>query len=113
MNSSSSTELIRGLQGDMNQGEYAELLGISRPFLNLILNGHREPGLLVMRGLLRAFPDNRDEIVEAFELASSRKGKQDDRELAASADPGHMAVDPGFLAVAGNTGNGGLGQHCG
>jgi len=63
-----STDLIRGLQGALNQGEYAELLGISRPFLNLILNGRREPGILAMRGLLRAFPDNRDEIVEAFEL---------------------------------------------
>ena len=68
MNSSSITELIRSLQGDLNQGEYAEKLGISRPFLNLILNGRREPGILAMRGLLRAFPDRRDEIVEAFEL---------------------------------------------
>ena len=65
---SSSMELIRSLRGDLNQGEYAEKLGISRPFLNLILNGRREPGILAMRGLLRAFPDNRDEIVEAFEL---------------------------------------------
>jgi len=70
MNSSSSTELIRSLQGDLNQGEYAEKLGISRSFLSLILNGHREPGLLVMRGLLRAFPDNRDKIIEAFELGA-------------------------------------------
>ena len=66
MNSSSITELIRSLQGDLNQGEYAELLGISRPFLNLILNGHREPGMLAMRGLLRAFPEHESEIVAAF-----------------------------------------------
>ena len=68
----SSTKLIRSLQGDLNQGEYAEKLGISRPFLNLILSGHRGPGILVLRGLLRAFPDNRDEIVEAF-LGEERK----------------------------------------
>ena len=65
-----SRELIQQLQGELNQGEYAEKLGISRPFLNLILSGHREPGLLVMRGLLRAFPDNRDKIIEAFELGA-------------------------------------------
>ena len=62
----SSTKLIRSLQGDMNQGEYAEKLGISRPFMNLILNGRREPGMLVMRGLLRAFPERETEIVAAF-----------------------------------------------
>ena len=62
----SSTKLIRSLQGSLNQGEYAEDLGISRSFLSLILNGHREPGMLAMRGLLRAFPEREAEIVAAF-----------------------------------------------
>jgi len=61
-----SRELIRSLQGDLDQGEYAELLGISRPLVSRILNGHRAPSLLVMRGLLRAFPERESEIIAAF-----------------------------------------------
>ena len=61
-----SRELFRQLQGELNQGEYADLLGISRPFINLILNGRREPGMLALRGLLRAFPERESEIIAAF-----------------------------------------------
>ena len=61
-----SIELFRQLQGELNQGEYAELLGISRPFINLILNGRREPGMLALRGLLRAFPERESEIIAAL-----------------------------------------------
>lgn len=38
-------------------GPFAEKLGISRQMWESILNGTREPGMKVWRGIVRAYPD--------------------------------------------------------
>lgn len=51
---------------DRNQREYADLLGVSRPFITQISNGDREPGVDILRALSRTFPAAADEIAVAL-----------------------------------------------
>lgn len=59
-------ELLRDLQGDRTQAEFAAQLGISQPQLSRIYNDLRDPGRRFMTALLREFPSRRDDIVDVF-----------------------------------------------
>jgi len=63
-------EFLRELQGSMTQTEFANHLGISQPMLSMVLAGQRPGGKSLIRGLLRAYPNRRDEIIALFFLAS-------------------------------------------
>ena len=59
-------ELLKQLQGDMGQVKFAAMLGIQQSYLSMIYHGGREPGPKVLKGLLRAFPERRGEILAVF-----------------------------------------------
>lgn len=59
-------ELLRELQGDESQVQFARRLGIDQPELSKILRGERRPARRTIVGLLRAFPARRDEIIAAL-----------------------------------------------
>lgn len=56
----------RQFSQDRTHGEYAELLGVSRPFITQIINGDREPGVDLLRSLSRLFPAAAREIAVAL-----------------------------------------------
>ncbi len=57
--------LIRKLQGEQSQNQFARFLGIDQSTLSLVLAGKRSPDFVLIR-LLRAFPDAADEVAEAL-----------------------------------------------
>ena len=64
--------LIRQLMGDMSQGDFAARVGVSEAMISYMLSGQRDPGLVTVRGLIRAFPEKRQQIAETF-LADHRE----------------------------------------
>lgn len=56
----------RAFDAERSIREYAELLGISYVYASQILSGVRRPGTLALAGLLRAFPESRDDLAEAL-----------------------------------------------
>lgn len=60
------TELIRRLKGDETQVRFAERLGVEQGEVSKLVNGDRRPGRRAIIGLLRAFPQHRDEIIAAL-----------------------------------------------
>ena len=58
--------LLRELQGNMSQVDFADMLGISQSYLSMIYAGQRGAGSMVAQGLVRSFPERRPEIVGVF-----------------------------------------------
>lgn len=58
-------DLLRELQGRETQTQFARRLGIDQPELSKLLRGERRAARRLIVGLLRAFPERRDEIVAA------------------------------------------------
>ena len=50
----------------MTQTQFAALIGVTQVSVSLILSGKRRPGPQIVKGLLRAFPERRGEILAAF-----------------------------------------------
>lgn len=71
----SKIELIRELQGDRSQNEYAEFLGLTSSGLSMVLNGKRGANTALIR-LLARYPERAAEInaaliqPDAFESSS-------------------------------------------
>lgn len=65
----SLVELMRELQGDESQERFAARIGVHQTMVSAIYRGEKRPGLRVVAGLLRAFPERASEIKELF-LAS-------------------------------------------
>lgn len=63
-------DLLRDLMGDESQVRFARRLGVDQPELSKLLRGERRPARRVIVGLLRAFPERRDEIVAALTAES-------------------------------------------
>jgi len=59
-------ELLRRLQGDRSQTEFAELLGLSQPLLSMVYSGQRRLGREAIARLLERFPEQQGEIVRVF-----------------------------------------------
>jgi transcriptional regulator with XRE-family HTH domain len=59
-------DLLNDLKGAMSQIEFAELLGVSQPTICAILRGRRGIGKKTLKGLLRAFPDRKQDIISNF-----------------------------------------------
>ena len=59
-------DLLRDLQGNMSQEAFARLLGIRQPSLSRYYTGHLRPGRDVIGAIIRAFPDQRERILETF-----------------------------------------------
>jgi hypothetical protein len=57
--------LVRDLQGTDSQMDFASRLGMDQGDLSRFLSGRKRAGRNMIVGLLREFPDRRDEIVEA------------------------------------------------
>lgn len=62
-------DFLRELQGDMTQTQFADVLGVTQSYLSRIYLGKREAGRDVIANLLRAFPDQKDQIVALFLLS--------------------------------------------
>lgn len=65
-------DLVQELQGDRSQEEFAQLLGVTQVHVSYVLSGKRNVGHKMIRGLLCAFADRRDEIVAVFFGQESR-----------------------------------------
>ena len=61
--------LLRQLQGDRSQSDFAELLGISQPMLSMVYQGTRRLGRDTIVRLTKLFPEQREVIIGVF-LAS-------------------------------------------
>ena len=61
--------LLRKLQGERSQSEFAEMLGISQPMLSMVYQGTRRLGRDTIMRLLELFPEQREVIIGVF-LAS-------------------------------------------
>jgi transcriptional regulator with XRE-family HTH domain len=59
-------DLLRDLMGDDTQVQFARRVGIDQPELSKLLRGERRPARRLIVGLLRAFPDRKDDIVAAL-----------------------------------------------
>ena len=62
---------LDSLRGEQRMGEFAKQIGISHRMLNAIYAGERFPGRKTLRGLLRAYPQHRDEILALLFLPGS------------------------------------------
>lgn len=60
------TDLMRQLQGDESQEEFAARIGVTQTAVSAIYRGARAPGAKVLRGLVQAFPNSADEITGSF-----------------------------------------------
>jgi transcriptional regulator with XRE-family HTH domain len=72
----SLTELLRRYQQGQSDAEYARTLGISAAMLSMIYSGARNPGLSVVRRLIRAYPAASGEVGAALVA----DGIEDERE---------------------------------
>lgn len=59
-------ELMRQLQGDESQEQFAARIGVHQTTVSLIYRGERQPGRRVVIRLMRAFPERADEIRLSF-----------------------------------------------
>ena len=59
-------ELLRELQGDATQIAFAKVIGVSQQYMSAIYTGRRKPSVVVVPGLLRAFPHRRGEIIATW-----------------------------------------------
>jgi hypothetical protein len=59
-------ELLRSLQGDRSQSEFAEMIGICQSLLSMIYSGKRSVGKRAITCMMRLFPDRHDEIIRVF-----------------------------------------------
>lgn len=59
-------ELLRELQGERSQEQFASDLGVARSTIAMIYLGHRRPGRQFLEGLIQAFPTRREEILSVF-----------------------------------------------
>lgn len=50
----------------MTQTQFAALIGVTQFTVSAVLSGKRRPGPRVVKGLLRAFPERRGEILAVF-----------------------------------------------
>lgn len=53
-------------ESGLEQGEFARRLGVDPSLVSLICNSRRGMGGKMVRALLRAYPEHKDEIIEAF-----------------------------------------------
>ena len=58
--------LLRDLQGDMSQEAFARMLGIAQPSLSRFYTGQNRPSRDVIGALVKAFPDQRERILDTF-----------------------------------------------
>jgi len=59
-------ELMRQLQGDESQEQFAERIGVHQTLISKIYAGEVRPGAKVVLGLERAYPGRADEIKALF-----------------------------------------------
>lgn len=59
-------ELFEELKSGMTQTQFAAMIGVTQVSVSLILSGKRRPGPKVVKGLLKAFPERRGEILAVF-----------------------------------------------
>ena len=67
-------ELLKRLQGNMSQNEFALVLDVTPAYISRVYSGDREPGTAIVRGLLRSFPDARDEVLRVWYLGEAANG---------------------------------------
>jgi len=93
-------DVLRRLQGDDSQVKFARRLGIDQPELSRLLRGEREqPTRRTIVGLLRAFPDHRDEIVAALMNEGSQKTDANVAHSAPNAPPAGSADSTGLVTA--------------
>lgn len=59
-------ELLKELQGDRSQDEFAKEVGLGQPTISMLLSGQRQPGITVIRKLCKAYPGQQDRIMDIF-----------------------------------------------
>ena len=59
-------ELLRELQGEMSQGQFAEALGVNQSTLSRLLSGQIGASREMIIALVAAFPARRDDILGVF-----------------------------------------------
>jgi len=62
-------DLMKELQGEQTQEEFAALIGATQAMVSAILLGKRGIGRKTVQGLMRAFPERSDEIQSLFFLS--------------------------------------------
>ena len=60
------SDLFGELMGGQTGDEFAAALGIKRRQVCYLLAGRRNPGYRTIDGLVRAFPERREDILAAF-----------------------------------------------
>lgn len=63
---SEAIELMRELQGDMSDREFAKRLGMSRSAVRMVKSGQRNAGARMIRSLVKAFPERSQQITSLF-----------------------------------------------
>lgn len=64
--------VIRRIQGDLSQNQFAKRIGVDSSTLSLVLSGKRGPNLILIQ-MLRAFPEAAQEIAAALAISESEK----------------------------------------
>lgn len=73
----------RQVECGLNDARFARLIGISHPMWYRLTIGEREPGLRVLQGALRAFPERRDDILRfAVEFPQGNESRPQVQEMA-------------------------------
>ena len=67
-------DLLRRCQGQTTQADYSKLLGISQPYLSMIMNEQRPAPAELMLNLAREFPEVRDEVLAHYGITTSADG---------------------------------------
>jgi predicted transcriptional regulator len=62
-------DLMKELQGEQTQEEFAALIGATQAMVSAILLGKRGIGRKTVQGLMRAFPERSDVIQSLFFLS--------------------------------------------
>jgi len=60
------SDLFRELMGNQTGTQFAATIGIERRQVCYLLAGRRNPGYRTIDGLVRAFPERREDILAAF-----------------------------------------------
>ena len=66
MSTSSFIQLMQELQGADSQERFARQIGVAQRTISAIYLGERRPGLKVLRGLVRVYPERADELQALF-----------------------------------------------
>lgn len=59
-------KLLRELQGNRSQEDFAREVGLGQATISLLLSGERRPGATVIRKLCRIYPKERGRIMDVF-----------------------------------------------